>query len=266
MYLLYCDETNLEERSGDFFTYAGLAFDGAKAKSLSRKIDLIRSAANVPRGFKLKFKPAPPGFTHAQFIELKQKIIEAVVEHEVKLLVSVILHDIAHDPDKARRNAINTICFHFDCLLHRYTDTGLVLIDRFDDGQIDAHLAEKFSVGVTGLPFSEEYRLENVVGFHYSAVGQSHFPSLIDILIGSLRFSINAFTRDQKSYLETAKRLLQLVEPLFLRDNIGGPVSEISFFYSPKAIKVPKYREQYSALKKFLAENRVDTAQEIQSG
>ncbi len=73
MYML-CDEKNLEERSGDFFTYAGLAVPGTKAKSLSKKIDSIRTTTNVPRDFKLKFKPALEGFTQAQFIELKQSI------------------------------------------------------------------------------------------------------------------------------------------------------------------------------------------------
>lgn len=131
------------------------------------------------------------------------------------LLVSVILHDIATSPDVARRNAINTLCFHFDCLLSRSQSPGLVLIDRFTDSQIDNHLAEKFSIGVTGLPHTNEMRLSNVIGFHYAAIGQSHFSSLIDIVVGSLRFAINAYTRNQQNNIETAARILEGLQPFF---------------------------------------------------
>jgi hypothetical protein len=260
MFILYCDETNLEERSGDFFVYAGLAINSSTAKSLSQKIDEIRIRLKVPREFKLKFNPGPQSLSNADFIKLKQEIIEAAIAHDVKLLAYVVLHDISKEPEEARRNGINTICYHFDCMLNVYLRPGVVLIDRFSDKQIDQHLAEKFSIGVTGLPFSDEYRLANVVGFHYSAIGQSHFSSLIDIVIGSLRFSINAFTRKDKSRLPTAGKLIKLISPLFHRES-SGRVSEISFYFSPKTIKIDQYLDQYVALKTFLADNGADTAQ-----
>ena len=55
-------------------------------------------------------------------------------------------------------------CYHFDCLLNRNRGPGIVLIDRFDEKQADAHLAEKFSIGVTGLPHTAQMRLSNIVG------------------------------------------------------------------------------------------------------
>ena len=178
---LYADETNLEERSGDFFTYAGLAVDADKALSLPRDIDALPAEAKVPREHKLKFNPGLDGFDNNQFVALKQGTIELAIKHDCRLLANVILHDIAKTPDEARRNGINTISYHFDCLLNRLKTSGLVLIDSFSDKQIDAHLVEKFCIGVTNMPFSKELRLGNVVGFHYSAIGQAHFTSLIDI-------------------------------------------------------------------------------------
>jgi hypothetical protein len=264
VHLLYCDETNLEERKGDFFVYAGIVAEGARAQELSHRIDKIRSDAKVPPDYQLKFNPGPACLDHQQFINLKKSIIDAAAQAKVRLLVSVILHDIATSPDVARRNAINTLCFHFDCLLNRIPGPGLVLIDRFTDKQIDAHLAEKFSIGVTGLPHTAQMRLSNVVGFHYSAVGQSHFSSLIDVVIGSMRFAINAFTRGESAKLDTAKRILEGLQPLFYREKDDAPVSELSFFFSPKNVKVAAYREKYLALKKFLGENGIDTAQAIE--
>ncbi|MCK1568818.1 DUF3800 domain-containing protein [Bradyrhizobium sp. 173] len=263
MHLLYCDETNLQERSGDFFVYAGVIIEAARARDLSHRIDTIRAGANVPPEYRLKFNPGPAELDHQHFIELKKSIIAAAIDANVRLLVSAILHNVATSPDQARRNEINRLCFHFDCFLNRTGDPGLVLIDRFNDAQIDAHLAEKFSVGLTGMPHSPRLRLSNIVGFHYSAVGQSHFCSLIDVVIGSLRFAINAFTRGGSQHMESAKLILTGLEPLFYRERDGAPVSELSFFFSPRSVWAPPFRRKYTDLKAFLAESGIDTAQLI---
>jgi hypothetical protein len=266
MHLLYCDETNLQERSGDFFVYAGIVVDGACARDLSHQIDKIRADATVPTDYRMKFNPGPAGFSNQQFIDLKKAVIVASVDAKVSLLVSVILHDIAQSPEIARRLAINTLCYHFDCLLTRKADSGLVLIDRFSDKQIDLLLVEKFSIGVTGLPHTAQLRLSNIVGFHYSAMGQSHFSSLIDVVIGSLRFAINAFTRGDQANIEAAKHILEGLQPLFFRENEKTSISDLSFCFSPKTVLSKRFRDQYIALKNFLAENGVNTAQMIQGG
>jgi hypothetical protein len=49
MRLLYCDETNMQEKSGDFFVYAGLVIDSARALGLSKKIEKIRTDAKIDR-------------------------------------------------------------------------------------------------------------------------------------------------------------------------------------------------------------------------
>lgn len=265
MHLLYCDETNLEERAGDFLIYGGLIFDGATAKDFSIAIDELRERHGVPRDYQLKFNPGPATFTHLQFVALKQELLELTAQFGARLVVYVILHDIAVDPDTARRNGINTVCYHFDCILNRLEDSGLVLIDRFNDAGnvIDAHLREKFTVGIKGMPYSSEMRLKNIVGFHYSAIGQSHFPSICDIALGSLRLAINAHTRDSKGLLPTANTLLNLLSPLFWRKNITDPIPELGFMFSPKVVKATKYKTKYELLKEFLAAGGITTHQEI---
>lgn len=265
MFLLYCDESNLEERDGDFLIYGGLMIDADRAQSLSATVDKIRTGFGVPRDFPLKYNPGPKNLNHQRFIELKQAVIRAAQEHDAKFLCYVILHNIALNADEARRNGINSICFHFDCLLFRKKQTGLVLIDRFNDAgnQIEGHLREKFSIGIKDMPYSKEMRMENIVGFHYSAIGQSHFPSIIDIVLGSLRFSINSLTRKSEAHLESAKTQLKQLAPLFVRDKDGSPVLELSFYFSPKVIKIEKYRNAYLNLKQFLADSGIETAQPI---
>jgi len=257
MYLLYCDETNLAYRSGDFFVYGGISIPGGQALSLSLSIDAIRKEWVVPPDVRLKFNPGPAHLTHGQFIELKQRIIETSIHHGVKLFTSMILHDIATSPDDARRNEINRICYHFDCYLNRVQSHGMVLIDRFDDGEVDAHLIEKFSVGIVGFPHTPQMRLRNIVGFHYSSIGQSHFPSIVDIVLGSLRHSINGHTRQDERAIGTASRVLPLLSPLFFREEGHASVSELGLFFSPKEVRKADYKEAYDGLRDFLSRNGI---------
>ena len=263
MHLLYCDETNFEKSSGDFFVYGGLVIDGKQAASLSDTIRAIREKSEVPVEYLLKFNPGPKGFSNQQFIELKQSTIKAAVKHGCVLLSNLLLHDIATSSDEARRNGINTICYHYDCYLARPDDHGLVLIDRFTDSQIDGQLKERHAVGVTGLPYSDALKLDRILGFHYSAIGQSHFSSLIDVILGSLRFSINAFTRSNERHMQSGSDILELLSPLFLREGLTHQIPEISLSFSPKQIKSDSYREKYVALKEFLRSIGVDAYQPI---
>ncbi|MAH15851.1 MAG: DUF3800 domain-containing protein [Sphingomonadaceae bacterium] len=265
MHLLYCDETNLEERAGDFLIYGGLMIDGDRVGDLNTAIDELRTRRGVPRDYHLKFNPGPSGMDHQDFIAFKREVIQAAHDHDAKLLVYVILHDIAVGADEARRNGINAICHHFHCALNRIAATGLVLIDRFNDAgnAIDAHLREKFSIGLRGMPYGDEMRLPTIVGYHYSAIGQSHMPSLVDVALGTLRFALNAHTRTQQNHIASARAMIELLAPLFWRENGRDEVSEIGFMFSPKIIKRAHFRQRYEDLKGFLADNGVETAQPI---
>lgn len=265
MHLLYCDESNLEERAGEFLIYGGLMVEAERALQLSTAIDRLLEKSGVPQDYLLKFNPGPKTFSHKQFIELKEAILRLAAEHGVQLLAYVILHDISSGPDTARRNGINTVCYHFHCALNRVGGPGLVLIDRFNDegNEIDAHLREKFTIGLTEMPFAKKMRLPNILGFHYSAIGQSHFPSVMDVVLGSLRFAINVYSRDQKEFLGTANTLLSHLSQLFWKAGGKDTVSEIGFIFSPKTVKSDRYREVYKGLQDFLAENGIKTEQVI---
>jgi len=264
MYLLYSDETNLDPNENIFFIYGGIIVESEKAKNLSDEINELRIAKNIPNDFLLKFNPGPESLNHEDFIELKQNIIQKAVEHECLVLVSIIHHEIATSPEEARRKEINRIAYHFNCILSRFRSHGLMLIDRFSDRQIDAHLRDKFSTGVRGLPYTDPLRLDRIIGYHYSAIGQSHFGSLVDIVICSLRFAVNAFSRNEENNLDTASRLLGLLGPLFYRSDVGrNQISELSLFFSPKIIRVQSYRERYAELKAFLASNGIEAEQVI---
>lgn len=161
------------------------------------------------------------------------------------LLVNLLLHDIAKSSEQARRYCINTLCYHFHCYLLRPDSHGIVLIDRFNDKRIDAHLKEKLSVGLHVI-YSGDTKLDRILGYHYAAIGQSHFCSLIDVLLGSLRFSIDASTQKNEAQKTSAQASLQRLAPLFFVES--AVVSPISLWFSPMTIKVEKHRAQYIAL------------------
>jgi Protein of unknown function (DUF3800) len=265
MYLLYCDESNLQKKDYDFFVYGGLVVEGQAAHLLSLEIDKIRKKMNISKDFLLKFNPGPPSLDHRKFITVKEEIIKAAISYKCIFLTSLILHNVATSPDVARRKEINRICLHYDRYIERLKSHGLVLIDRFEDKEVDAHLREKFSIGITGpdLPFSKEFRLKNIAGFHYAAIGQSHFVSITDIILGSFRFAINAFTRKEEEKLATAGHILKLLSPLFYRKHNSKCVSELSLFFSPKDVKITEYRNMYKDLASFLSENGIPVAQKF---
>lgn len=210
----------------------------------------------------MKFNPGPNNLTHQEFISLKQEIIKEAIEANCQLITSFILHDVASNPNTARFNEINRITYNFNCLLTRAHDTGIVLLDRFTDKEIDGHLREKFNVGITNLPYSSTYRLDRILGIHFSAIGQSNFTSLIDVIIGSVRFAINEHTKNPENPKESSLEILRLMAPLYPR-NQRDKVRESNLFFSPKVILVRKYREKYEALKNFFVSAGIFPEQEI---
>ena len=177
-------------------------------------------------------------------------------------MITISHHKILKSVDEARRGEINRIAFHFNSFLAGANGFGLIIIDRFTDKQIDAHLREKFSVGLKGMPYSDTMRLDRIVGFHYGAIGQAHFCSLIDVLMGSTRFVIDAFSGADDKQLATATAILGQMEPLFSKTT-HGLVSNLCINFTPKVVKIEAYRSRYSALKDFFTRCGISPEQAI---
>jgi len=260
MYILYADETNYDSTGNDFFIYGGVSIESDKAASLSSCIDSLRDKYGYKPLDPLKFntRERPTYITPDRHREIKKEIIESAVAHDVKLFVSFIYHDIAKSPDAARRNEINRICYHFNCYMNWRNDHGLVLLDNFQDDQLSEILKEKFSVGLIGLPYSQHYRLERILGFHLASIGSSHFCSVIDVVIGAIRFVVNS--RNDRHKEKVCLTILKQIQPLFIKDS-SGAIDEISLFYSPKVVKADKFYQKYVELNKFLEKAGINSRQ-----
>ena len=263
LYLLYADEVNVDPVDSEFFVYCGVAIPGDRAGQLSIHIDELRTNFGYQPTDFLKFntRECPKQIAPEAHGQIKSKLIRLAAHHGVKLFASFILHKIAKQgPEEARRNEINRICFHFNSFLHRVNGYGLVLLDSFVDKKLNRILREKFSVGLTGLPYSDTLRLDRILGFHLASIGTSNFCSVIDVVVGSLRFAINCRTDSSKQ--EIASTLLKQMKPLCLLTR-DGLVDELSLFFSPKTIRARTYRELYRALHQMLTDAGLKPAQSI---
>ena len=262
LHLLYADEVNVDPDSSEFFVYAGISIPGDRAGQLSEEIDELRPKYGYRAGDLLKFntKERPNHIKPEAHLEIKRAVMAKIGEHGGKLFASFILHDIAKSPEEARRNEINRICFHFNAFLHRVDGHGIVLLDTFVDHQLNGILREKFAIGLTGLPFSPTLRLDRTLGFHLASIGTSNFCSVIDIVVGSLRYAINCRTDSKKQKI--ANQLLRQISPLCLRDPFDE-VDELSLFFSPKTIKSAAFRKKYLGLQEMLGDAGMPPAQSI---
>lgn len=261
MHLLYTDETNIDPSTTDFFVYAGVAIPCESAGNLSKRIDALRAARGYGADDILKFNTVerPAHITPDAHREAKKQLLEEAAAHGVRMFSSFILHKVASSPSEARFNEINRISLHFDYYLKRIDDYGLVLIDSFQDTSVVGFLRRKFSTGLKGLPYSGSYRLDRVLGFHVASIGQSNFCSVVDVVLGALRYSVNA--RGNARQQGVASTLLGQLAPMVLRTS-SGEVDELSIFFSPKTIRAPSYLKEYQALHAFLAVNGLACQQE----
>lgn len=245
MKFLYCDESNLDQKSGDFLIYGGLSIYGDKFLDLSDRIWKLRKKYNIDDSSETKYLPAP-GEISGDYRDFKKDCIEIAIDAQCKFYTYQTLHDLARDTDLARRNGINELCLNFSYTLKSEASTGMILVDRFNDkgNKIDAHLANKFSNGLEGLPFSPRLRLERVVGLHYCAVGQSHMTYLIDIILGTYRTAFNIYARNQTASFPLAEEILKFLDPLFVKGS-DGCTPRISISFSPLDVRVPKFRQKY---------------------
>lgn len=267
MQIMYCDESNLEERLGDFLIYGGVIVPAANSHALSQAISTLRAEAGIAKDAQVKFNPPVEPLDHHGYRDFKQALIMAAIEHGCRFLGYAVLHDLARNPDVARRFGVNTLCWHFHCALNRIDQPGLVLIDRFNDAgnEIDGHLRDKMNNGVF-LPHRGHVELSRIVGFHYSVIGQAHFTSLSDILVGSLRWAVNVHCRGQAEFRNSAIALLNLMSPLFWREEGAEQVPDIGFCLSPFSVRVRHFHDRYVGLQNFMREAGIPLSQIIETG
>ena len=110
MYLLYCDETNLDPAKTDFFVYGGIAIPSDSAKILHSAIEEIRKKAKFKETDIFKFNPCPEGVSRDSFNKAKEEMGYAekfdyvVVNKDVHKAYEEIKSIIISEKCKVERN------------------------------------------------------------------------------------------------------------------------------------------------------------------
>lgn len=106
MHLLFGDETNTEPDQGDFFIYGGLILSADQAVSVHQSVAALRDEYELELRHKVKFapQPRPEHLSPNEWIELKAKVLAALVDVEASFLAYCVLHTITRDRSPQQRN------------------------------------------------------------------------------------------------------------------------------------------------------------------
>jgi len=253
MYFLYTDETNTDTRHTKFFVYAGVTIPVERSLALSERIEAIRRAHSYPRHSILKFQSndLPDGITPDTHRAAKQEVLQAAAANGVCLLTTIVLHEIAGSLARAREYQINTACDNFNQYLHRIQSKGMVMVDNFTDTSLPSILREKFQVGLV-YQDGGSARMAHIIGYHTAHQGASHFSSVVDIVLGSVRYVVNEHASQNPATQATLAALLQQLRPLWIPGS-NGKVDPISLCYRPKKVYPGRLMEMYRVLHEYLA-------------
>jgi hypothetical protein len=263
VHLLYTDEVNMKPEESEFFIYAGVSIPCDHAAALHDDVEELRGRNGYQPEDPLKFNTAErrAHVNRQQHLTAKRELMAAAANRGVKLFASFLLHNIVQggDVDEARYNEINRVCYHFDDYMQRVNDYGLVLVDTFSEKRLNRVLCETFSIGLTNMPFSNALRLRRILGCHQATIGTSHFTSVVDVVIGAVRYAVNA----RKENPPVCENLIRQLAPLCIPSRSGNrKISDLSINFSPKQIKVKAYLEKYTELCTFLRDNGIDPQEE----
>ena len=255
---LYGDETNLQPDEGRFFVYSGVVVQSATAASLSEEISRIRRQAGYRGNELLKFntKHRPEGVSVEAHRAAKQEIMGAAQRHGVRLIATLVSHDIA-DERRARAWQINQTCKNFDTLLNESGEYGLVMLDQYTDPNLTVELRTRFLSGLEDQQ-GNRHALDRILGYNISTGGSSHFACLADVVAGALRYAVNAVEKPRS--LRVAGELLAQLAPLCVRD-ARGCVRRQSLCLLPLDVRHDQYRGRYHDLVEHLYQGGMELTQ-----
>jgi hypothetical protein len=107
---------------------------------------------------------------------------------------------------------------NFNTRLALRDDIGLVILDTFTGARRLRDIAkDRYCEGLV-FPGRGKRPLQRLLGIHEGASGCSHFASVADVVIGSIRYAVNGCTPPRR---HLAVQLISQLEPLCPRNSRG---------------------------------------------
>lgn len=268
MHWFVVDETNKNPKSGQFLVIGGLVFRPKQVKKIHDAIERIRTKYGYRDGDSLKFQVAarPAHVTIEDATNAKRAVIKTLAKYKVRMVVYVILHDIATNKSERERMemGLNTLAWAYHRLLGVEKATGAMIIDR-DDGQ-HGHLAHLFQNGIKVGSSTPQVR-DRVAFFGMTANNASHLSSAVDIALGGFRYCVNAASlEDEHSAHMTAKSIFKPLSRLVWGVKQGDVrrLGGYGFHARPLDVRVPHFASKYEQLRGRLNQySRAEAAESV---
>lgn len=249
MFLLYADEAD-QDGSKEYLVFVAVFVPADQALKIHQRIGQIRATYGFESDTAFKFSPGglPKGISRETHTAAKNDVLEMAVEANCKTCCYIVPHDIAkgQTPENRLKFAVNTLLLKFDEFLAESGGVGgIVKFDRTTDYKQDAYLKTIFSDGITLSPTRPPKKLKYIVSVDSTQIGNSHFTSLIDIIVGSFRFVINEPDKDRIG----SKLLKSLAKIMWGAVDKRGTlrVRDRGFCVRPKNVNHPGYKANIEA-------------------
>lgn len=246
---LISDETN-QSPSEDvrFYIHAGIIATQPAISTLSQDVAFLRARYGYRPGDELKFnaRSRPNHISIDAFRDLKNDVLVATREQNVRLMACLVLHDIARNQPSGTLSGwtINTLLKGFHDLLRREGARGVAMFDHLPRPLGQAFLREKFEKGIVYKDGRTE-SLELIDVFSESCIGAAHIMSVVDIVVGALRYWVN-----QRNNNPAAEALGRLVGPLLASREVNGvrQVRGHGLLTSPRTVRHSPYALAYDEI------------------
>ena len=251
MHWFVTDETNNDFVSGTFFIYGGLVVTDSQLQEVHTAVQAIRSKYGYLPGDSLKFhtRSRPTQVSIADSKAAKREVIEALERIGARLLIYVILHDIAQSqtPDTRQKWALNTVTYAYYRLLIEENAGGVFMMDRDDEQH--THLASLFQNGPKMADGRHVAVSDRIFLFGMSANNSSHLSSAVDIALGGFRYCVNTAGGDGAQVV--AGEIFPPLARMLWGREVGGTkyIRDRGFHSMPKTeIKSSSYKRIYKNL------------------
>ena len=263
MHHFVTDETNKNPVSGQFFIYGGLVVTEDQLVAVHKAVATIRTKYGYRAGdsFKFNTKSKPDHITPAVSRAAKQELVEQLHAIGVRMIVYVILHDIAakKTASEVMNYALNTVAARYHRMLQIEDAMGTMTIDRSDDQH--GHLTNLFQYGITigewSMPLDDR-----ITSFSMTADNSTHLSSAVDIALGAFRYCVNAAGGDGSEVVaaDIFSPLAQVIWGVEVDGvkHLGG----YGYIKRPEDVRAPSYAEKYSHLAGKLDKYSGGTAEE----
>lgn len=256
MYLLVCDETNLQELEHvKFFIYGGLLVDADAVGSLSEQLEKIRQDHGFEGGDSLKFRAGsrPRHISRKDWDCAKGKTLQACLDHDVRLVAVLVHHKITLN-DRQIGWQLNHILAVYNAFLKRAQDVGLLIMDRLPNGSEYELMSDRFRFG-SETPWGHRRRYSQVVGYAATCDGASHLASATDVTLGTLGYCVNERRDDRMG--RPRELFSSYIAPMLCRCPVGSAVRNWGLTLSP--LQPRAYSDDYRELEHHLKSLGLDS-------